>query len=525
MRLRVLQTMAVTGLSILVLPACSGAQDRADAEAAMARMGLTQDSENFSYDTADWSNGRYILSGVVIRNLDVDNEDVEIDASDEMHVERMIFDAPRIDSDDNVVFDGVALEGVSLDEPDGSGHLRMARLAVDGPNAALAADLVRIFSGDEDFDPDWSRYRFDSLGFEGLDAEGEDAEGPFDVAVEQFVMQDYGDVELGRVALLGVSVDAMTETGPARFRLGEFSLTGFQSSAYTELMEAIADGADEESVMSAYYRSAFTPQLDLFDAFALRGLEGEAEGIAFTLDNLVGHIEKTGSRYTWSMELDSARLVPDAAQPAGAQVATALGMLGYEQVELSMASHSIYDEQSGRVQTVGDNYIELRDGLRLEMTQDLGGYDEYYAALPVAAEQFEDVGKGEEASAQQADAMLQMMAPIVLHNVSMRLVDLSMLDRALEAGAVAQGITTEELRMQAAAMIGVGLLSAPPEIPRPMLTQLSEALTGFINNGGSLTIAATPPEPISIGAIASQVEAGTFDYNALGLTFSAEAPE
>ena len=79
--------------------------------------------------------------------------------------------------------------------------------------------------------------------------------------------------------------------------------------------------------------------------------------------------------------------------------------------------------------------------------------------------------------------------------------------------------------MQTAAMVGMGMMSAPPEIPRPLLSQLSGALTQFINNGGSLTIDVTPPEPVSIGTIAEQVEDGTFDYNALGITFSADAPQ
>ena len=526
MRFHLLPALALSGLVATTIPAGSAlAQSRADAEAALTHMGLLgNESDAFSYERADWSRGRYILSGVVVTQLDVDNKDVDIDAS-EIRIDRMVFDAPRIDANDDVVFDGLAIEGLSMDEPESDGFVRVARMAVEGPNAVMAADLARMFSGDEDFEPDWSAYRFDALGFEDFDAEGDGEEGPYDVSVEQFALQDYGDIELGRMALMGVSVDAAAENGPASFRLDELTLTGFRSSAYSELMETIAGGGDEEAVMDAYYRTAFTPQLDMFDRFALRGLTGEAEGIAFALDNLVGSVDKAGSRYTYSMALDSVRLVPDAAQPAGAQVATALGMLGYERVEMSLAANTIYDESTGRAGTIGDNYIELHDGLRIEMTQDLGGYNEYYAALPAAAEALQGAAEDEDATAEQADAMIQLMAPIVLHDLSMRIVDLSLLERALEAGAVSQGITTEELRMQTAAMIGVGLLSAPPDVPRPLLAQLSEALTAFINQGGSLTVRATPPDPISIGAITDQIEAGTFDYDALGLSFTAQAPE
>lgn len=524
MRLQILPALALSGLVVTALPAGSAlAQSRADAEAALTRMGLIgSTSDDFSYADASWSRGRYILSDVVVRNLDIENEDVDVDGPEEMNIARLIFEAPRINSDDDVVFDAFAVEGLSMIDADG-GRVEIARIAVDGPNTVMAADLARMLSGQDDFDPDWSAYRFESLGFEGFSARGNDEEGPFGLAVEQFVLQDYNDAELGRMALMNVSVDAVSEGAPVTFRLDELSVTGFQSSAYSELMEAIASGAGEDEVMSAYYRSAFTPQLDLFDRFAMRGLEGSAEGIGFALDNLVGTVNKAGSRYTWDFALDSARIVPDAAQEAGAQVATAIGMLGYESLELSMASSAVYDESTGRMQTIGDNYLELRDGVRLEMTQDFGGYDEYYAALPEMAERFGEGGK--EAPSEEAEAVFEMMAPIILYNMSLRIVDQSLLERALEAGAAAQGITTDELRMQTAAMIGMGMMSAPPEIPRPLLSQLSGALTQFINNGGSLTIDVTPPEPVSIGTIAEQVENDTFDYNALGITFSADAPQ
>ena len=60
--------------------------------------------------------------------------------------------------------------------------------------------------------------------------------------VRAHILQDFGDVELGRMALMNVSVDAVSEGAPVAFRLGELSVTGFQSSAYSELMEAMASG-------------------------------------------------------------------------------------------------------------------------------------------------------------------------------------------------------------------------------------------------------------------------------------------
>ena len=155
------------------------------------------------------------------------------------------------------------------------------------------------------------------------------------------------------------------------------------------------------------------------------------------------------------------------------------------------------------------------------MSQRFSGYDTYFANLPEAMAQLEAAGDDE---ALQTQASLDLMRPIILNNMRISLTDLSLLERALEAGAAAQGITADELRIQAGAMIGMGMMSAPPEIPRPMLSQLSGALTNFINSGGTLTIEANPPEPLSFGTVFDQVQNGSFDYEMLGLSFTAEAP-
>jgi len=287
-------------------------------------------------------------------------------------------------------------------------------------------------------------------------------------------------------------------------------------------MDAAAAGADEDAVMQAYYQSAFLSPVDIYDRFAVRDILVEASGVHFSMDHLTAAMERSGSRITSTAELGSAMLIPDPSKPAGAQLAMGLGMLGYEQLELRMQANSIYDEETGRSYTTGENYIELTDGLRIEMGQDMSGFNEYLANMPAAMETLTTVDESD--SAAQMNAMVNLMGPLFINNMSMRFVDLSLLDRALDAGAAAQGVTKDELRVQAGAMMGMGLMAAPPEIPRPVLAELSSALTNFVIQGGSLTVDMTPPEPLSIGQMMLDIEAGTFDYNALGLTFTSEAP-
>ncbi len=511
------------------------AQSRAAAEAAMEQLGFANNSGmngRMTYGEANWSNGRYILSDVVM-SFPEDGGDAPASADEKNgfevgrefesgQLDRLIFDNPRIDSDGFVVFDGFAMENMRADDESNADFMQVAYFGASGINTAMARDFSRLFSGDDsEVEPAWNDWAFDSFRLEGLELESTETNGRGRMALEQFAIQNYSDVEMGQFVISGFQMDGPGDSGPVTMRLDELTLTGLQIEAYAELMDVLAAGGDEDAIMSAYYQSAMLPQMDMFDHFAMRGLLVDAEGIHFAMDNLTAQIQQRGTRYISTAAMDSLRLIPDATKEAGAQVAMALGMLGYDRLEMSMASNGIYDEATGRVWTEGENYIELEDGLRIEFAQDFSGYDAYFANLPEAMAQMEAAGDDE---AMQTQASLEMMRPIVLHNLTFSLVDLSLLDRALTAGAAAQGITTDELRMQAGAMVGMGMMSAPPEIPRPLLSQLSTALTAFINAGGTLTIAVTPPEPVSFGTVYDQIQAGTLDYNTLGLTFTAEAP-
>ncbi|WP_291843612.1 hypothetical protein [Maricaulis sp.] len=525
MRYSLLSAAAAASVIACMLPAGSvEAQSRAAAEAAMARMGLDGSNETVSYESVDFRSGRYILNDVTFTDPDAGGMR-EADGPDSVHIDRMVFEALRLAPNGDVLFDGLALEGLRVTDTTDGTAIRLDRISIDGPNAAMTADFGRAVAGenDDDYDPAWNTYEFDAFRLEGLEGAGAEDGGLFEFSLDQFVVENYSRIELGRLALIGFAFSGADETGDdITVSLGEVSMLGFQTAAYADMMDAAASGAEESAVMDAYYQSAFLAPIDLYDSVAVRDILVEASGVHFSMDYLTAEMERQGSRVLSTAALGSAMLIPDPTKPGGAQLAMGLGMLGYDQLELSMAANSIYDEDTGRAYTTGDNYIELTDGLRLEMGQDISGYDAYLANMPGAMTALTDAeDAGDEA---QFNAMAEMMAPLLINNITMRIVDLSILDRALEAGAAAQGLTKEELRVQAGAMMGMGLMAAPPEIPRPVLAELSTALTNFVNQGGSLHIEMSPPTPLSIGAMLDDMKTGSFDYASLGLSFTSEAP-
>jgi hypothetical protein len=514
-------------------PVVHVAVDQGMADAALLAMGLSGSGSNqITFESSNFADGVYTFTNVIIRSPESDDEDdadstpgtkaidkgdgAETDFDpDEIHAERMLISAPYMTDAGTVMMSAFALEAISIEDGDSPSTVTLDRLAVDQPNTIMAAELAAILLGDldDDFEPSWDRYEYDNLSIDGLAVRGSEEDENLVVTLSRFAMQNQGSEELGRFEILDFVINGTTETGPLNVRLGELSIDGLRTSAFSGLMEAIADDAGDEAVSQAYFQSMANESMDTYDDFVLRDVLVDAGGVNVSLDNLSGTMRQDGDLIRGLARLNSMTLSADAGQASGAQLASVLDMLGYEQLNLSFASETVYDEAAGRVYTSGENYILLEDGLRIDFSQDLGGYDAYFEAM----ESFFLEGS-------DADDVGELMRPLMLNQFSMRLEDLSLLERGLNAGATMQGIPVEQLRAQTGMMIGMGLMAAPPEIPREFVTELSTALTTFVNQGGSLTVDMSPPTPVSIGDLMDQAETSSLDFDALGLTIVADAP-
>ena len=150
MRYSLLSAAAAASVVAFMLPAGSvEAQSRAAAEAAMARMGLDGTNESVSYASADFRGGRYILNDVTFSDF---GDGGDSDGPDEIRAERMVFDALRLSDAGEVLFDGFALEGISATDETDDMVMRLDRIAIDGPNAAMTTDFGRAVAGEADED-------------------------------------------------------------------------------------------------------------------------------------------------------------------------------------------------------------------------------------------------------------------------------------------------------------------------------------------------------------------------------------
>ncbi|PWE18231.1 hypothetical protein DDZ18_01070 [Marinicauda salina] len=519
-----LAAYAVTGALAIALAACgedSADEDRGDraaatqvsaaeAEAGLAAMGLAEPGRA-SWDERSFADGTYTFSGFTF-------ETEEADAP--LTVETLVLSAPRVE-DEMVMFDRLELENAGMTDSDG--EVSLEHFVIDRPGEFLARQVADFFTGAENetdaeglTDEQLAGYRFAEVSMTGLTVvapEGENAR----MELAGLAFDGFDGETLARFDMGGFRFEADDEeTGPVTVTLDEVVLEGLSSAYVRTIAESargqIADGAKADAP-NVNLANPFNPA-DVYDMFAVRGLDVDAGGVIIAMPEFSGEVNERRGAVRSTAAMPSMTLSANPDLPMGARLADGLQRLGYESLDFSMAAESVYDPSDDRVRTEGDNYFEMRDGFRLSFEQDFGGVTEYTERY-LAAMAEGDLDAGE--------LPPEVFEPLLVHSFSMRLEDRSLLDRALEAGAEAQGVTPEELRMQAAAMVGMGLMAASAEAPQALVASLGQALTGFINQGGALLVSVAPDEPVSVGEIMADPNA--MDAERLGLTVTNEPAE
>ena len=503
--------------------------DQATADQALSVMAL--DGSGFvTFGGMNFANGEIVLTDVVItpperEDGEEEEGDLQFNAdADQVLAERLIIGAPRVDGNGDVLLSRFVLEGVTGAEmPEGDAML-IERIVIDRPNRAFSNDIARIFRGEftgDDVDLNWGDYTFGAVAIEGLSASstGESDNGEaFMMELARLGFDDLDGDRLGRFEMTGFTFEGESDEGPVNISLQEISLDGLNTAGFAAMAEAENDEMEDE-MMSQWMGQMMTNPAEVYDSFAMRGFDLSAAGVFMNLDEFIGSIERRGDSFETRSSLNSLTVSADASSPAGAQFAGGIGMVGYEEIELSMRGQSVYDPDADRVYTTGENYIEMTDGLRIDFESDMSGYNAYTQAL---AEAYGSGAASPDDPEAQMELMQSAMSQLTVNSLSIRIQDLSLLDRAVNAAAAMQGAEPEQVRAQAGMMVAMGMMSAPPELAGPFMTSLSESLTTFINEGGAITLRMDPPEPYSMGQLMQDAEQGSVDFEAMGLSVDNE---
>jgi len=540
-----MKTALIISVSALALVACSnetsgdgGIQiaqvDETTAASALEALHLADSGEGaVSWESRTFDGGIYTFNGLTFtmpEDADDDDsgEEGELTAStNTFTADTMTLAGPRFDDDGNVVFDRLAINTIALGVDDDDFDGTISSFIIEEPNSDLALSIAHGFSGDasDDDDFDTGDWTYGLFALEDLNIIGTDDENVFTVSLGRFVIDDLSEYSIAHFELMDFVIEgADDEVGIIEFRLDEMSADGIGQALTYPFAAQFAmmgtamsgNGSDGDITEDVPELPEDYDPLDAYDRAAIRGLNANIGGIMIQLDSLTAETREDGNNVRYVSEMTPLIITPDSNYTLGAQMAMGLGMLSYDQLEFVAGGSSVYDRDADRAYTDGENYFEMRDGFRIEVDSDMTGLLAYSIAAMQVGYSMDEPDPAQ---------IMTMLEPLILNNFSFRLQDESLLDRALTAASAMQGMPKDQLRMQAGAMIALGMMGAPAEIPRPLLTEFSTAMTTFIANGGSVEVNIAPDQPVSVAELVAQAQAGNLDYEAMGISITAIPPE
>lgn len=487
--------------ALLFLAACSPGEDAAapppaqtpeELALALAAFGLSEPGR-VTWDNRTEAEGVYTFTGLV-----VNDEDGALNA------ETMVFAHPRL-TDEGPVFSEMTMDQGAITFE--AGVANFDRLLVTDPGPELADAAAAFFQGREStFDSDnLAGQRFGALRLTGLsvDGQGEDG-GPMQFSLADLHAENSDGEKLEAFSLTDLNLNGEDADGE-RFSM---TLNGVQAAN----ISLASLNVDSPEAMTSTFGTG-----DSYENFLITGLNVDAGGVRVTMPEMAAEAEPRNDNEivtTLSMPALTVSAAPEGGE-MGSQFAMALGMLGYEQIELSMASTAIYDIAADRMVTEGDNYLRFADGFELRTDQAMSGISAYTAAY---AEWMASDTAGD-----AAPPMDQIMAPLMIERLNIEFEDQGLLERGFAAAAMMQGQEPEMMRMQAAGMVGMLGAFTGDTVPPQLMAQAQGALMGFISDGGTLSIAIEPETPFSAAAFAGQSE--LLDISEAGIVVTHQEPE
>lgn len=494
--------------AVFFLAACGERQDRREppptrvtadeAAEAAAILGL-EEPGRASWETREYVNGVFRFEGfsLVLSETGAEEEDEE-PARSVLRAELMEIAAPRLEAG-VVRFDRLILDNGVVSDDEG-GETRFERLVIDRPGPELSRSVAASFTQDGKTLPglggNLAAYSFRELAISGLSVTLPDAEGNLQAGALTLRGLDAAGLELA-------SVEAISFDGPAtRFQIeslrmeeigSRFLASLFDGTAATPLQTAVSGNPAD------YYRT-----------MEMAGLSGAASGVIFEIESLSGEVTREGTRLRTTGSLPALRLRAERGTDPGEHVHNVLGFLGYQEVVMRLETDTIYDPETDMLSTQNQNRFVWEDGLTLSVHHVMTGIQAYSDAVAAARE----------SGITDPDAMAAYESLLRLNTLEIRLEDHSLLDRSFSAYAQMSGVTPAQMRVQASALVALGLSALPAEIPRPFINAIAQPLSEFIRDGGTLVIRLDPPQPVALPGLTGPD--GQFDIDRLGLSVSVE---
>ena len=407
------------------------------------------------------------------------------------------------------------------EDEDTQGEITIGGMELINPSPALAAWVASLNGqGEPGPFPAGEDLSFDRWSLSDVDMRIEESDGDVNFALDSIELGGVDASEMAVAAISGIKVDGMAEGTPFNMNLGSMSMVG----ANINFLEAMRDNAGDEeemaaAIMSTMYQNPMDPGYDsiIIDDFAF-----DAGGVDFAMPSLNASVERNADgqpvKYVTQPYTMTLKANADGGEP-GSQLAGALGMVGYESLELSGAGVSDYDPETDTVSfETGSNYLKLKDGFEMRFGGELEGYSAY--AQSFANMDFEEMMEGGEPDEQM---MQDAVSQLKLHGFTLQLTDDSIVDRLFNLAAAQSGEDPEQLRTQVIAMTAMApMMAAESGIDMEIVSDTVTAIQGFMQEPGTLTLSLKPEQPLSMESIAAMEDPSQLTKSYLGFSATHE---
>ena len=444
--------------------------------------------------------------------------DLTITGEDAIKAGSLVFEGLDMESG-QANFGKMSLNDITITDDEEDVEVKLGSIELINPSPELAGWLAASLNGQEVPFPSADKVVFDSWSMSGLSGDFSDTEAEGTFGVDKIEIRDMTDLKAAKAVISGISLNGSDTSDGIDFDISLGGMTATNVDA--KFIQAIQENADdEEAMVSAIMDLAYDDPMEPgYDSFKLDDLAIDVAGASFAIPSIVAGVERNaaGQPVKFVTEPYSMTLKADAAGgEIGEQLLQGLSVVGYEELELKGASIATYDPDTDIVEfAAGANYLELVDGAKFSMGGKIEGYSSY-AQEAATAFDFEDLAAGAEPDPM---AMTNAMGKLTFHNFELSIDDNSLLDRAFNAAATAQGADPAELKSQ----IGMGLAMAPmmaqgSGVDMALVTEATTALSSFINDGGTLTLKLDPDTPLSVASIMANPDPAAYTKESLGFS-------
>ncbi len=487
----------------------------AEAEKALTALSLNQSGSGaMSWASRAGESGNYTYSDVVVKgdkNADITIATVELwgahMASVQGQGEQASFD--KIEFRDFEVTDKISDENLSI-----------GRVSLVKPSPALAASIGKALGGDENaFESMDGDIGFQAMSFSNMKVSDSDA----NMSIKSMSMGEAND-KTGVFSITGLELDAKPDDeggGHVKLSLGSFDVTGANLEKYKGLMaetlraKAMTGGSDNSEKVLANIMASMNVFDPDFKAINLRDLNINADGLLVTLKSYEANANKKDGIVTMSQKMSPLSIIPpkDGKVLGQKRMSKMLSTMGYDRFEFTMGGNSVIDENNDTLKT-HDSYIEMRDGFRFSYDVDISGYKAF-------TEQAAAAQSG--GSMKNPIAAMGMASALEINTLRFALRDDSIVERYFKMAAEQQDTTPDALKQKIRDSLERASMEAKDAGQQKLADELRDAVSSFLDGGGTFVFEMTPTEPVNPGGFAmGAMMGGAPDIASLGITISTQ---